>query len=286
MLLLILKLFRYGVEKFVCSTLRPTLMPIPELYDMYECASFIAGFINYEPLDPQTEPPKYLFSPTLTMKSNVGDSFDIANLLCSFLLGSGYDAYVINGYAPKFITLRDQSRTVCPLIQQSDGNQFNKADSKVVAALSSMKIDANEQEKVEESPYVPPDNSVKPSRFLADEAEKFRLASLDKFQLWLPEAEPEDERKISESEVERDREGGSTGVPIKRVHAWVFVCAGKRDVKESVFVEPSTGRVYTLTASPYVGIESVWNNENYWINLQVDKAVSEVGRTFLTKATL
>lgn len=253
-------------------------MPIPELYDMYECASFIAGFINYEPLEPQTEPPKYLFSPTLTMKSNVGDSFDIANLLCSFLLGSGYDAYVVNGYAPKFITLRDQSRTVCPLIQQHDSNQFNKVDGKVAAALSAMKIDANEQEKLDDSPYVPPDNSVKPSRFLADEAERVRLASLDKFQLWLPEAEPDDERKMSESEVERDREGGSTGVPIKRVHAWVLVYAGKRDVRESVFVEPSTGRVYTLTASPYVGIESVWNNENYWINLHVDKPVSEVSR--------
>ncbi len=77
----------YGVDKFVCSTVRPTVLPIPELYDLYECASFLAGFIIYEPLDPQTEMPKQLFSPTATLDTNTGDSFDLATLLCSFLLG-------------------------------------------------------------------------------------------------------------------------------------------------------------------------------------------------------
>jgi hypothetical protein len=77
----------YGVKKFVCSTVRPTVLAIPELYDLYECASFLAGYIIYEPLDPQTELPRFLFSPTATLDSNTGDSFDLATLLCSFLLG-------------------------------------------------------------------------------------------------------------------------------------------------------------------------------------------------------
>ena len=112
---------------------------------------------------------------------------------------------------------------------------------------------------------------------MSDEAERIRLASLDKFRLWLPEEEPQDERKMAEVEVEKDVEGGPTGVPIKRVHAWVLVRAGKRDVKETVFVEASTGRVYSLSAAPYLGIEAVWNNENYWINVKIDKVPSEVG---------
>jgi len=249
-------------------------MPIPELYDMYECASFIAGYINYEPLDPQTEPPKYLFSPTLTLDSSMGDSFDLSTLLCSFLLGSGYDAYVVYGYAPKFVTLRDQSNTVCPLIQSQEPS-VSSSDSESGKSNSNT-YTKDESDPSSESPYVPPDNSVKPSKFMADEAEKKRLAGLDTFQLWLPEAEAQDERKMAEKEVERDVEGGTTSVPIKRVHAWVLICAGKRDVKESLFVEPSTGRVYGLASSPYMAIESVWNDSNYWINLKFDKRASEV----------
>ena len=33
-----------------------------------------------------------------------GDCFDMAQLLCSLLLGVGYDAYVVSGYAPRAIT--------------------------------------------------------------------------------------------------------------------------------------------------------------------------------------
>lgn len=35
--------------------------------------------------------------------------------------------------------------------------------------------------------------------------------------------------------------GGSAG-PCRRVHAWVLVMAGKRDVTEPIFIEPSTAR--------------------------------------------
>eukprot|EP00962_Isochrysis_galbana_P012214 scaffold3451_cov116-Isochrysis_galbana.AAC.6 len=38
-----------------------------------------------------------------------GDCFDCAQLLCSLLLGVGYDAYVVSGYAPKAVTLVDQT---------------------------------------------------------------------------------------------------------------------------------------------------------------------------------
>jgi hypothetical protein len=37
----------------------------------------------------------------------------------------------------------------------------------------------------------------------------------------------------------------------KRVHAWVLLKKGKRGVKETVFLEPSTGRAYPLKNSLY-----------------------------------
>ena len=87
-----------GVPKIVCTTVRPSLLPYSELYDYTECASFLAGFIHYEPLDPIGSPPLLLTSPNVTLEQCTGDSYDIAVLLCSFLLGAGYNAYVVNGY--------------------------------------------------------------------------------------------------------------------------------------------------------------------------------------------
>lgn len=36
-----------------------------------------------------------------------GDCFDMSILLASLLIGYGYDAYVVYGRAPKFITTKD-----------------------------------------------------------------------------------------------------------------------------------------------------------------------------------
>jgi hypothetical protein len=77
-------------------------------------------------------------------------------------------------------------------------------------------------------------------------------------------------------EEERNKNGEE-----KRVHAWVLVRAGRRDIKEHVFVESSTGRVYTVKNCPYIGIESLWNHANFYANTKVDSKVSEVTLFFL-----
>lgn len=259
----------YGVKKFVCSTVRPTQLPIPELYDLYECASFLAGYIIYEPLDPQTEVPKHLFSPTATLDSNTGDSFDLATLLCSLLLGAGYDAYVVCGYAPRFITLRDQSNTKCPIATDLNENKIN-SESSAASASSEAKTDSEDDSGEDRTSYVPPDNSVKSSKFLLEKAEQKRIAGLDTFQLWIPDPDL-DEKAMMEAEKAAD-----AAAHRKRVHAWVYVNAGSREMKESLFIEPTTGRAYSMAVSPYMGVESVWNHHNFWVNLQVDKKVAEV----------
>ena len=38
---------------------------------------------------------------------------------------------------------------------------------------------------------------------------------------------------------------------------------------EPLFLEPSTGRKYPLTASPYEGIEYLWNHQNFWVCMQM-----------------
>ena len=53
-----------------------------------------------------------------------------------------------------------------------------------------------------------------------------------------------------------------------RVHCWVLVLSGKREVPEGFFIETLTGACHLLTHSAYLGIESVWNHKNYWVNMQ------------------
>ena len=38
-------------------------------------------------------------------------------LLCSLLIGVGYDAYCVCGYATREMCLMDQTRRVCPLLE-------------------------------------------------------------------------------------------------------------------------------------------------------------------------
>ena len=41
----------------------------------------------------------------------------MCTVLCSLLLGAGFDAYVVAGYAPLAVTMSDQTSAVCPLLE-------------------------------------------------------------------------------------------------------------------------------------------------------------------------
>ena len=53
-----------------------------------------------------------------------------------------------------------------------------------------------------------------------------------------------------------------------RVHCWVMVLSGKREVAETFFIEPLTGQARSAQDENYLGVECVWNNLNYWVNMQ------------------
>ena len=103
--------------KFICTTIRPTKVPYPELYEYEKCAKFISEFIEFEELNPPNEFPKYIPSPENVLLWQIGDSFDISIVLCSLLIGAGYNAYVVYGKAPRAITTKDESNLSCPHLQ-------------------------------------------------------------------------------------------------------------------------------------------------------------------------
>ena len=100
--------------------MRPTYLSFKEMYDYDGCASFVADYLNYSPLKVPNELPDSLTSPTQVLKQQKGNAFEYSVLLASLLIGVGYDAYCVCGYASQDITLLNQTRKVCPLLTQKE----------------------------------------------------------------------------------------------------------------------------------------------------------------------
>ena len=117
-----------GKRKFICTTIRPTKLPYTELYDWERCAKFVSDFLEYEELDPADAFPKYIPSPCNVLKWQAGDCFDYSIVLCSMLIGSGYDAYCVYGSAPKKLTTNDESLMPCPFPLEYEEGDDSAAD--------------------------------------------------------------------------------------------------------------------------------------------------------------
>ncbi|XP_051879591.1 dynein regulatory complex subunit 7 isoform X2 [Pristis pectinata] len=228
------------IQKFVSTTLRPTLLNHKELYTWKGCAEFVSDFLIVDSLDPITDVPDYLFSPTTVLKRQKGNCFDFSTLLCSLLIGVGYDAYCVSGYAVKEMCLMDETKEICPLLQ-ADGKDKKKEVTPPMKKYA-----------------------VKPIRELQS---KFEMNQ---------EARKQAEKKAEEERKQRDMEAmlnlkmkGSRDIMYGlRVHCWVLVLAGKREVPENFFIDPFSGNSYETTNERFLGIESIWNHKNYWVNMQ------------------
>jgi hypothetical protein len=237
-----------GTEKFICTTMRPTQLPFLELHDWAQSADFIANFLEYEELNPPDQFPQIIPAPSNTLAWQYGDCFDFAMVLCSILIGAGYDAYCVHGKAPKEITTRDQTRTKCPLeIQENE-------------MPDTTELPKQKDDEEFEIPIKPP---------LISEFEKMTKEKR--------EAE-ENRRKIIESTIDDDAPEISPPDmwEKRRLHCWVLIMEGKRGVEESFFIEPTTGKSYSLSKSLYDNIEFVWNDQNFWIHMLANNPVDKV----------
>ncbi|XP_032280441.1 dynein regulatory complex subunit 7 isoform X2 [Halichoerus grypus] len=214
------------VPKFVSTTIRPTLMPYPELYNWDSCAQFVSDFLSMVPLPDPLQPK--------------GNCFDFSTLLCSLLLGAGYDAYCVNGYGSQDLCRMDLTRDVCPLTMKHE-------------------------EVIQEEEKVPPKKyAIKPPRDLSSRFEQEQeMKKQQEIKVEEEKRRKEEEQRLLE--VEKAKIDPLHGL---RVHAWVLVLSGKREVPESFFIDPFTGRSYSTRDDHFLGIESLWNHKNYWVNMQ------------------
>jgi len=299
-----------GVPKFICSAIRPTLPPVRDLYDATACARFISQLIRYEPLDPPTELPRVLVSPAQTLAARAGDCLDMSTLLASLLIGNGYDAFVVVGTAPRWITLRyeglSRASAAAPpdsldrdaqiRIAQGAGGAPNSQKVSAAAVLANNKYrpapalnleseflrsqrEAAEAKKAAEEKIA----SGKDDGFESvDETDEDELTRARNGLARPPNAVPAMDAYLAKKNAGTSG-GGTTpeaaaavntpADPLEgqRVHAWVLVREGKREVQNSFFIEPSTGLIYVASDAkslPYLTVEMLFNHKNVWVNMQ------------------
>ncbi|KAK6999816.1 dynein regulatory complex subunit 7 [Biomphalaria glabrata] len=228
------------VEKFVCTTIRPSQLPFKELYNWDGAAEFVADYLNFETLEPPFELPQQLISPATVLRQQKGNCFEYSTLLCSLLIGAGYDAYVVSGYANKDTCLADELRETCPLLRKKE--------------------EIKEQEKKKQIKKY----TVKPPKDLRSKFElKMEVRKQDEIKEEANRKKAEEEQRLAE--LEKPPPDPLFGL---RIHSWVLVLSGKREVPEHFFIEPFTGLSHPVNSGAYLGIESIWNHLNYWVCMQ------------------
>ena len=252
-----------GKRKFICTTIRPTKLPFTELYEWDQCAAFLADFIEYEELSPPNKLPSRIPSPFNVLQWQAGDSFDTSIVLCSLLIGAGYDAYCVYGAAPKFITTNSVDKNLnCPFdlnIDEEEKDDIRDPDEELMKKKEEVKVKPVEDFKIPQKP------ALKSSYVEKKENEEERLLR----EQYLKENTIDDDAPELEKRDELEKKK-------QRLHCWVLLRKGHRTLSETFFIEPTTGRKYSLADAPYQCVEAVFNDKNFWINMDTSRAVSEL----------
>lgn len=249
----------YGIRKFVCTSIRPS--PQESLWDVGVIADFIADFIEFFPLRDPVKYPSLLPSQLAICHLRSGDCLDMSTLLVSILRGAGYDAYVVSGIASRSTTLRDRR-----------GDKATKF-LELSAWKGLLHPQANESEPTSSSPEqkeTSPKYKYRPPR---PATACGRMKKKSRFDQFLRDGagdvkEQEFEEKSTKSTFPEFPDAKD------RVHFWVMVRAGSRNVNEDIFIESTTGTIWKIgeieVAKRYFSVDSLWNEKNYWVNLQTD----------------
>ncbi|PRP72990.1 Pyruvate decarboxylase [Planoprotostelium fungivorum] len=237
----------HGLEKLVCTTIKPTKLPYKELYTVNGCAKFVTDYFKYVPLEEPHSLPEVMPSPNYTFREQQGNSFDLSIVLASLLIGmkssifinvtdifagAGFDAYCTK-VEPEVSTTYDKLLVKRPVLESS--------------FLT----------KKKDTPERVPSRTVTPVSSKTGDLTDTRPGSAV--------------LGVSTTEF--------LG---KRVHCWVLVLPHKTDNEGPIFIEPSTGEKFNANEEcGYLGIESVWNHQNYWVNMQEYNVDQQQGTSFI-----
>lgn len=247
--LLLCPMNEFGLRKFVCSTIRPTLCP--HLWDMEDAAHFVSDFIEFHCFPVGTALPDLLPSPGAVLALRKGDALDFSNLLVCILRGAGYEAYVVSGFAQMSQTTANQTKEIAR-DSVLDATQW----------ISPTEVVRSVEDIIDDGKY---------KNIMKTNSGKLKDSRWENF---LKDRIVLDEHRKKETRIQQLMEASNSEDvdPLKgrRVHVWVLVRAGCRGIERDLYIEATTGRIYETNAKnlPYEKIESVWNENNYWVNVQ------------------
>ena len=231
------------VNKIICTTICPFKVKMPIKMNEWDfCANFVADYFDFEILPSPLYCPQQLFSVASIFKKRKGNSLDLSTVLCTLLLASDYDAYVVQGYARKNITEKMMNKELKPPIQFHTDSDYPKC------FFPESKSDTQ-------------DNHVIKNKYDID-FDLMKSYWLEGKSIFHTTEEPKLELPKEEFE-EKDIYLG------KRIHFWVLILTYENNFLDAFFIEPTTGEKKSINDQDYLGIEFVWNNENFWCNNQV-----------------
>ncbi|EDW33849.1 GL21935, partial [Drosophila persimilis] len=212
--------------------------------------------------------PNRLISPDTLLRKRRGNSFEMATLLASMLIGAGHPALVVSGVAREEVVVNDQIGVSYP-------------------------FPILEVETEDISPPV-----EKPGQ-------KYKLRGLPDLESHLDEEMAEvhrrkaaEEKRIEEELMRKQMEDlellAVDRYHYRRSHAWVVIINNapwsvkpritytdvNGDVVETaptgVFIEPSTGFICETGCKQYILVDTIWNEHNYYVNKQKYQRVGEI----------
>eukprot|EP00796_Vickermania_ingenoplastis_P008499 gene8499-5966_t len=254
-----------GVQKMICTFIRPTSLIYDDLFEIEKCSSFVAGYLRYEPLhdpshycndndDTVEKMPQQVVSPRTALHWQIGNCLELSLVLTSLLNGAGYNAYVVVGYATSAVCLNDQRNR---------------------RWMDTLPEEQNSDDDEEEASPIDPEYAslIKPRPQLKRPSEVvFAMPS----PLTAATSLPQKEETVSRTS---QRESVAPQKAFKSVHCWVMVLpGGRKTMLKTTYIEPSTGELIAPEDADefYLGVESVFNEKKYYVNLAPETPVSEL----------
>nr|XP_039150659.1 coiled-coil domain-containing protein lobo isoform X2 [Drosophila simulans] len=212
--------------------------------------------------------PNRLISPETLLRRRKGNSYEMATLLASMLIGAGHPALVVSGVAREETILNDQLAVSYP--------------------YPIVEVEAEEVKPKVEKP-----------------GQKYKLRGLPDLKSHLEEDMAEvhrqkeaEEKRIQDEIIRKQMEDlellAVDRYHYRRSHAWVVIINNapwsvkpkttytdvNGDVVEApptaIFIEPSTGFICETGCKQYILVDSIWNEYNYYVCKQKHQRVSEL----------
>ncbi|XP_050523377.1 dynein regulatory complex subunit 7-like [Daktulosphaira vitifoliae] len=236
--LLIIHENEMGCQKCICTAIKPCRLTYSALSDLESYSVFVANHIKYKPLEDPINVPKQILSPSRVLEVQTGNCFEIATLLVSFLLGLGYNAFIVQGYASKDICTNNFRNVILDI-----------PDKQIQKRIDKIKIENVNEDYAEDT--------------IIDLSSEYIKMGLE---------ENKRESLKFEENYKENTENESDFLHGKRIHCWVMILPLEYQENISTgiyFIEPSTGKQCEISDQNYYKIEAIWNHKNYWVNLQL-----------------